>query len=491
VCDGLGWCDTAWVYITINNLNDAPLGEQDDYTVLGNEPFNGDISINDMDADNDPLSFGVVTNPTNGVAVISPDGVLTFTANDGYFGMDSLAYSICDTTSLCDTVWVYFNIIDPSLYPSALDDLFEMNEDMSLDSTVSVNDLTLDSLTYTLFIPPAVGVLTFNIDGTFGYIPPADFNGQVSFEYIACDTSGTCDTAVVTIQVWPVNDAPLAVDDAYTITQDTTLEDDVAINDTDIDSNDLTITLLENASNGTVTLESDGSFSYVPNAGFLGLDTFTYVLCDTALCDTALVIITIEAFIPIPNALDDNYTMLENTILTEDASSNDENTNGFVYTVLAPPSNGSVTMASDGTFVYTPNSGFVGIDTFTYNACDNLGNCYEALVTIEVQDDPSNNDTEVRVPGGFSPNGDYIGDTFIIENIDLYPNNSLQIFNRWGNTIYERDGYRNESAWDGTTESGGAVIGELAPEGTYFYILDKGDGSAHKQGFFMIKYEQK
>jgi gliding motility-associated-like protein len=248
---------------------------------------------------------------------------------------------------------------------------------------------------------------------------------------------------------------------------------------------------LENASNGTVTLESDGSFSYVPNAGFLGLDTFTYVLCDTALCDTALVIITIEAFVPVPNALDDNYIMLENTILTEDVSSNDENTSGFVYTVQVPPSNGSVTMASDGTFVYTPNSGFVGIDTFTYNACDNLGNCYEALVTIEVQDDPSNNDTEVRVPGGFSPNGDDVGDTFIIENIDLYPNNSLQIFNRWGNTIYERDGYSNQSAWDGTTEAGGVVIGELAPEGTYFYILDTGDGSAHKQGFFMIKYEQK
>jgi gliding motility-associated-like protein len=120
-----------------------------------------------------------------------------------------------------------------------------------------------------------------------------------------------------------------------------------------------------------------------------------------------------------------------------------------------------------------------------------LGNCYDAVVFITIEDDPANNDTEVKIPSGFSPNGDDVGDTFIIENIERYPNNSLEIFNRWGNVVYQKDSYNNQSAWDGTNEAGGVVISELVPEGTYFYILDKGDGSEQWQGFIVIKYEQK
>jgi large repetitive protein len=291
--------------------------------------------------------------------------------------------------------------------------------------------------------------------------------------------------------VWPINDAPVAVDDAYSINEDMTLEDIVIINDTDVDNEELTVTILDDVDNGTLVLNGDGSFSYVPDAGYLGLDSFVYVLCDTSLCDTAIVIITINALVPIPDAIDDNYTVIENGTLTDDVSLNDLFTEGFTYTVLIPPTNGTVTMATDGTFIYVPDPDFVGVDSLTYTACDDLGNCYDAVVFITIEDDPANNDTEVKIPGGFSPNGDDVGDTFIIENIELYPNNSLKIFNRWGNVVYQKDRYNNQSAWDGTTEAGGVVIGELVPEGTYFYILDKGDGSEQWQGFIVIKYEQK
>jgi gliding motility-associated-like protein len=471
-------------------VNDAPIGVDDEYTVFGSDPFVGDVSINDLDADNDTLTFGIVSDPINGVVDITTDGGLTYTANSDYFGADSLAYSLCDTTGLCDTVWVYLNIIDPSLYPGAIDDSFEMNEDEMLDGTVATNDLTLDTLDFTVTVTPGVGDLIFNQDGSFSYTPPVDFNGQVTFEYMACDTANICDTAIVVIAVWPINDAPIAADDNYTITQDATLEDNVMTNDTDVDNEELTVALLDDVSNGTLTLDADGNFSYVPEAGFLGADTFSYVLCDTALCDTAIVIITITEIIPIPDAIDDSYVVMENSSITDDVSLNDVDTEGLDYSVTTQPMNGTVVMTSDGTFIYTPNSGFIGMDSFTYVACDELGNCYEAVVTITIEDDPSNNDVEIHVPGGFSPNGDDVGDTFIIENIELYPNNKVQIFNRWGNVVYKRDAYSNTTAWDGTTEAGGLVVGELVPEGTYFYILEKGDGSAALQGFIVIKYEQ-
>jgi gliding motility-associated-like protein len=349
----------------------------------------------------------------------------------------------------------------------------------------------LGALSYQVNVPPALGTLVFNTDGTFSYTPPVDFSGQITFEYVACDTSDVCDTAVVTILVWPINDSPLAVDDNYTITEGNTLEDDVMVNDTDDGTTELTIDLIDDVDNGVLVLDSDGTFSYVPEDGFIGQDTFVYVLCDTALCDTAVVIINVVELIPIPDAVDDYYLVVENGELTHDVSINDVNTQGFIYNVIIPPANGTITMAPDGTFSYTPDQDFVGLDSLTYNACDDLGNCYGAWVYIVVEDDPSNNDTEVHVPGGFSPNNDGIGDTFIIENIDLYPNNNVVVFNRWGNVVYQRDGYSNLSAWDGTSEALGVVIGSLLPEGTYFYVLDKGDGSPELKGFIVLKYDQK
>ena len=82
---------------------------------------------------------------------------------------------------------------------------------------------------------------------------------------------------------------------------------------------------------------------------------------------------------------------------------------------------------------------------------------------------------EFFIPEGFSPNGDGINDLFVIRGIDNYPTNKFVIFNRWGNKIYEASPYQNK--WDGTTSLGLTVGGNELPVGTYFYILDLGDGS--------------
>jgi gliding motility-associated-like protein len=148
-------------------------------------------------------------------------------------------------------------------------------------------------------------------------------------------------------------------------------------------------------------------------------------------------------------------------------------------------------MNPDGTFTYTPNTGFVGTDSFTYTACNEEGDCLEAVVTIIVYNVVDPTDKVIAIPAGFSPNADNVGDTFIIENIDMYPKNELIMFNRWGNIVYNAAPYTNSEAWDGTTESNGVVVGSKVPEGTYFYVLDKGDGSEKMSGFIVIKYELK
>ncbi len=79
------------------------------------------------------------------------------------------------------------------------------------------------------------------------------------------------------------------------------------------------------------------------------------------------------------------------------------------------------------------------------------------------------------IPEGFSPNGDGINDPFVIRGILHYPNNTFVIFNRWGNKVYETSHYQN--TWDGRSSTGLRFGGDELPVGTYFYVLDLGDGS--------------
>ena len=116
---------------------------------------------------------------------------------------------------------------------------------------------------------PANGTLTLNDDGTFEYIPDADFFGTDSFTYQLRDPDGGLSAvATVTITVNEVNDAPVAVDDNnFSTNEDTTLTGDVRANDSDVDdaNTDLDVVRLSDPANGTLTLNDDGTFEYIPD----------------------------------------------------------------------------------------------------------------------------------------------------------------------------------------------------------------------------------
>jgi gliding motility-associated-like protein len=82
---------------------------------------------------------------------------------------------------------------------------------------------------------------------------------------------------------------------------------------------------------------------------------------------------------------------------------------------------------------------------------------------------------DFNIPEGFSPNGDGINDVYVIRGIENYPDNSLTIFNRWGNKVLDKSPYPND--WTGKLTSGIKLGGDELPAGTYFYILDLHDGS--------------
>jgi gliding motility-associated-like protein len=288
-----------------------------------------------------------------------------------------------------------------------------------------------------------------------------------------------------------VNDTPDAQDDVYVTDEDVILNGDVSSNDIDIDGDNLTYIVVDGPDNGTLVLNDDGTFTYVPDTNFFGSDSFTYQVSDgQGGIDTATVTITVVS-VPDPIAVNDQFTTNEDESIDGDVTVNDNDLDGYDLSVSDGPDNGTLFFNEDGTFTYTPNENYNGFDEFTYEACLN-GDCYEATVTIIIVPMPDDN---LVIPAGFSPNDDGMNDTFQIDNIDQYPDNNLKIFNRWGNIVFEMKGYNSTAEWNGTTEAGGVVVGSKVPEGTYFYILDPGASTLNpttetevRSGYIVIKY---
>ena len=200
-------------------------------------------------------------------------------------------------------------------------------------------------------------------NGSFTYTPNANFNGTDTFTYTASDGPAVSNIATVTITVGAVNDAPVAVDDAALTTEEAAVSGSVLGNDTDTEGTPLTATLGVGPANGLLTLGSNGSFTYTPNANFNGTDTFTYTASDgPAVSNIATVTITVGAVNDAPVAVDDAALTTEEAAVSGNVLTNDTDAEGTPLTAVldANPVNGTVVLALDGSFSYTPNANFNG-----------------------------------------------------------------------------------------------------------------------------------
>ena len=424
-------------------------------------------------------------------ATVNPSGVYANTASVSGNENDD------DPTDDSDT-----NTPTVNNLPIAVDDVANVDEDGTLNGTAVIsNDTGLGDggIVVSLDSDVSNGTLTLNPDGTYTYVPDADFNGTDSFTYQVCDTNGDCDIATVVITVNPVNDVVVAVDDVANVDEYGTLNGTaVTSNDTGLGDGGIVVSLDSDVSNGTLILNPDGTYTYVPDADFNGTDSFTYQVCDAnGDCDIATVVITVNSVNDQPIAEDDDIEINEdsganNIMVLEDNGNGEDNFGGDgsgtgTISLIVSPENGTLTLNDNGTpddptddyFVYTPEDDFYGSDSFEYEICDADGDCDQAVVSIEVIDD-----NVLDIPEGFSPNGDGINDNFVIEGLESYPANTIVIFNRWGNKVYEASPYNND--WDGTNMFGITIGGNQLPEGTYFYIIKLKDDMKVIKGYIYI-----
>ncbi|NQT41467.1 MAG: tandem-95 repeat protein [Planctomycetes bacterium] len=306
--DGADYSNTAVVSITIDSVDDAPVAGDDTYIGDQDTPLNvtlPGVLANDTDPDGDTLSAVLDSGPTNGSLTLGTDGSFDYTPNPSFFGTDTFTYTANDgdLDSNVATVTITVNRVNNA--PAAFGDIHTLNEDTALSVTapgVLGNDTDADGdpLNAVLVTAPTDGSLTLNTDGSFTYDPDANFNGTDSFTYKANDGMADSNVATVLLTVNSVNDAPVAMDDdAYRVNQNDTLNVDdagVLANDSDVDEDALSASLVAGPANGELTLNPDGSFAYTPNDGFSGADSFTYMANDgTANSDVATVSIAVNS----------------------------------------------------------------------------------------------------------------------------------------------------------------------------------------------------
>ncbi len=307
VCDMSGLCDTGTVSVEVGGGNQAPVAVDDVANTTDGAAVNVAVLDNDSDPDGDPLSVTSVTNPVGGDVVVETDGTITFTPLGGFVGTETFVYTVCDDSGACDSAEVAVTVSPVDQAPVVVDDEVDTLVDISVNIDVLANDLEPDG--HDLIGPaivqaPAHGTVQVEGDGTVTYTPDAGFEGTDSFDYEVCDPQGNCGQATVTVHVVvPANEPPVAVDDVASTPVDTAVAIDVLANDTDPNGDVLGISQVQQPAHGTVSFESDGSLLYTPEAGYEGMDSFDYEVCDPyGQCDTAEVVVVVGA--PIDSDMD-------------------------------------------------------------------------------------------------------------------------------------------------------------------------------------------
>ena len=359
------------------------------------------VLYNDTDPEGDAFTAAIATQPANGIVGMNANGTFTYTPNAGFRGTDTFTYRAVDASGASGPATVTILVTSATNQPPvAAADTFVAAEDaeftLSAAQGVLANDSDPDGDAMTAVLAGTVsrGTLTLNADGSFTYTPAGNYSGVDSFTYRVKDSRNLLSTPVtVTLNVAPSNDAPVTAADSYGTNPGAALtvpaNQGVLANDSDVDGNTLAAQLVSSPASGTFSLQTDGGFSFTPEAS--GAFTFTYRASDGSVTSAETTVTINVNGQPVAGA--DNYTTLEDTAISRSAAagllSNDSDPENepLTATVTVQPSRGILQFSANGAFTFTPQANFFGSGTFTYTVSDGIRVSAPAVVTITVTAD--------------------------------------------------------------------------------------------------------
>ncbi|MGF1873084.1 tandem-95 repeat protein [Photobacterium indicum] len=410
-----GISDTTTYNFTIGN--NVPILTDDTQSVAEDNSVAIAVLDNDSDSDSEInlASVTVTTQPTHGsTSVNTGTGVVTYVPDDDYSGIDTFYYRVDDVYGGQSAVAkVTITVTAVADDPVAVADVAETDEDEPIIVDVLANDTdtdtgdSMDSSTLIVAIQPLHGVATVE-SGQILYEPEIDYTGSDVFSYTVRDSTGRLsNSAEVRVNIAGINDAPVALADNAVTDEDTMVEIAVLLNDSDIDGfvDITTVAVVRQPVEGTIGVSELGVVSYTPEANVHGTDSFTYIVKDNedATSEEVTVDVIINSVNDAPVANDDIATLLEDSTHAINVLGNDNDIDGQLdfssVSVISPPSQGSVSVAGNGTISFTPATNFSGEDNFTYQVSDEqskLSNTAKVMITVQqVNDVPLANDDRV------------------------------------------------------------------------------------------------
>ncbi|MBC8053218.1 MAG: tandem-95 repeat protein [Sphingobacteriaceae bacterium] len=517
-----------------------PIAVNDSYTVAKNTPKGFDIIANDTDLNGngtiDRATILITDFPDFGSQVVNPaTGILTYTPVKGYIGPDVLKYRVKDDEgTLSNEATVLITV--ESAKPVGIPDESKTNINTPVNINVLQNDPTNIDVSAVLSAPATLkgGTVSINPDGTIKYSPPLGFLGSDTFTYRLKDSDGLIsDPITVTVEV---QSGPIANNDIASTLMDQYVEIDVLANDKDNDGTIVKSSVFVSKANepkhGKISgPDAQGRLIYTPTVGYVGSDSFKYVITDNDGLESAPATVTItiasvpkiglaKAFIePAKNSINGTFIVrfvftvgnygieplekvsIKDNLATAFAGAQvkvlginptgslkaNPNFNGVTDTELLSPA--STLAANTIEKVELILNILITTDGFYQNRA--IAEGYSVINGSKTTDasvsgnkpDPEDypagdvsaeGPTFVKlvrgplyIPQGFSPNGDGVNDVFIISN-SLGKRIHLDVFNRWGNRVYKSSSYQND--WDGRCTEG-IYLGQDLPVGTYYYIV--------------------
>ncbi|HEY4068142.1 MAG TPA: tandem-95 repeat protein, partial [Burkholderiaceae bacterium] len=413
--------------LSVTAVDQPPEAANDIASTPVNVPVTIPVLANDHDAEGDPLTVtgATLTNPAQGSVTVNPDGTLTFTPATNVSGPVDITYTVSDGHGGVSTATAVVNV-GSNTPPTGADSTHTTAEDTpyvvaasdfgfaDTDAGQTMANVRIDTL-------PAAGSLTLNgvalaagavvsaadiAAGHLVFVPAADGNGSpyAHFGFSVQDSAGAFDAApnTLTVNVTPVNDAPVAANDVGVGLEDTPQTGNVLANDHDVDGDTLSVTQFSVggttyaagttatiAGVGTLAIDAHGDYTFTPAANYNGpVPVATYTATDGTLTSSATLSLSVTPVNDAPVAGNDLASTAINTPVTINVLANDHDVDGDTLTVSNPvltnPAQGSVALNPDGTLTFTPASNVTGPVTLTYSVSDGHGGTDTATVTVNV-----------------------------------------------------------------------------------------------------------
>ena len=486
VHDGKASSIPATVTLTVTPDNDAPIAIDQDLTTDEDVAIDTiTLSATDVDSPQGDMIYIIETLPTKGTlkegetTITAAGTVLTakdiiYTPNLNYSGADSFTFKVKDkgvgsdgvtdveTSTIAATISITVNNTDND--PPIAENKALSTEEETVTGTITLVAADPDdedsTLVYTIASLPTDGTLKADgtaitavgdLSGALTYTPNTDFVGDDTFTFTAKDDEGAVsNTATVTISVSNTNDPPVSQDKALS-TEEETVTGTITLVATDVDDDDTTLvyTIASLPTDGTLKADGtaitavgdlSGALTYTPNTDFVGDDTFTFTAKDDegAVSNTATVTISVSNTNDPPVSQDKALSTEEETVtgtITLVATDVDDDDTTLVYTIASLPTDG--TLKADGTAItavgdlsgaltYTPNTDFVGDDTFTFTAKDDEGAVSNtATVTISVS---NTNDPPVSQDKALSTEEETVTGTITLVATDVDDDDTTLVY---------------------------------------------------------------